>query len=32
MPALNLFGVAWGWSSDDFCCPGVTLLVLRAGW
>ena len=32
MPAMSLFGVAWGWSSDDFCCPGVALLLIRAGW
>ena len=32
MPALNLFGVAWGWASDDFCCPGVALIALRACW
>ena len=29
MPALRLFGRAWGWSSDDFCCPGVSLVLLR---
>jgi hypothetical protein len=32
MPALDLFGVAWGWASDDFCCPGVALIALRTCW
>ena len=29
---MSLFGVAWGWGSDDFACPGVTLLLVRLGW
>lgn len=27
-----MFGVAWGWGSDDFCCPGFALAGLRAAW
>jgi hypothetical protein len=32
MPALQLFGRAWRFGSDDFTFPGIAGVLLRGSW